>query len=342
MFHHNLRLIGEGMPWPDLTIIPDIDSCHLAWFGDAATPPWRTLRFLRFGHAELPLDQIQGALAQFVVAVLTRLAEMNVTATSLETEWERVTGLAPDEVQFCTAAGRMGLDPFAEDFDVDAALVDASHSLDSDLLTDFLNAVDPGRIAAGVQWVEQARSKVMAARTQTPRYLAELRGQQLVANSDEPPWSLGYRRAAAVREAVSLIPGERFPVLEYFRVLELAGDDLGLQAVGGLSGAGTPVVVSSQPGSSTSKGFLAARALWHQIQANGAPYLITNARTRKEKAERAFAAEVLAPAVGIRGLLPESQVVPAHAVESISRHYNVSPLLVQHQIENQLGLSIET
>lgn len=63
--------------------------------------------------------------------------------------------------------------------------------------------------------------------------------------------------------------------------------------------------------------------------------MLSAAGSQDEQAARAFAAELLAPAVGIRELLGGDRPDDV-AFESIARRFGVSPLVVQHQYDNQL------
>ncbi len=115
----------------------------------------------------------------------------------------------------------------------------------------------------------------------------------------------------------------------------LSGDfaDAGLQALGGSSGSGSATLVLT-PRKSQTKRFAAARALWHFGGPDRADrFLLTPARTSAYQAERAFAAEFLAPADGLRQILP---VVADDALEATATHFGVSPLLIRHQVDNQL------
>jgi len=79
------------------------------------------------------------------------------------------------------------------------------------------------------------------------------------------------------------------------------------------------------------------RALWHRLAADEPSFLITTAYTERQKIERAFAAELLAPAVGIEAGL---DVPPEEAVQEdlgiVAEHFGVSAILVEHQIDNQI------
>jgi Zn-dependent peptidase ImmA (M78 family) len=53
---------------------------------------------------------------------------------------------------------------------------------------------------------------------------------------------------------------------------------------------------------------------------------------------RAFPAELLAPAQGIRHMLDTLGEADDSALEAIAERYNVSPLVVRHQYENQIAV----
>lgn len=58
-------------------------------------------------------------------------------------------------------------------------------------------------------------------------------------------------------------------------------------------------------------------------------------RQYAERVERAFAAEFLAPAVGVAELL--QQDFTDSAIEKLALHYGVSPRVIEHQVENQVA-----
>ncbi len=70
-------------------------------------------------------------------------------------------------------------------------------------------------------------------------------------------------------------------------------------------------------------------------------FLITDSHTDRQQIERAFAAEMLAPASGIAQYLRQpDRPVTQDDVEEVATHFRVSPMLVQHQVENQLELIV--
>jgi len=60
-----------------------------------------------------------------------------------------------------------------------------------------------------------------------------------------------------------------------------------------------------------------------------------------ERIARAFAAELLAPAEGINRLLRNVDSDTDAALESVALEFNVSPLVVRHQFDNQLASTFD-
>jgi Zn-dependent peptidase ImmA (M78 family) len=67
-------------------------------------------------------------------------------------------------------------------------------------------------------------------------------------------------------------------------------------------------------------------------------FILSAARSYDDRVARAFAAELLAPAQGIRQMLDTAGEADDGALETVADRYNVSPLLVRHQYENQIAL----
>lgn len=126
----------------------------------------------------------------------------------------------------------------------------------------------------------------------------------------------------------------RCPVGGRFPVEEQPSGKLG--ALGGRTRNEEPKLVSnSVPGR-----FEYARAIWRLTQSDG-PFLITSARTLTQQAERAFAAELLAPADGIKTLLPpQTSVIDPGTFREIAREFEVQESVVEHQIQNRLSLDV--
>ena len=99
------------------------------------------------------------------------------------------------------------------------------------------------------------------------------------------------------------------------------------------SPSGAAVVVAPADCGFRQERFRLARALFlHQFAATPGRRLVTAAHTWDQQASRAFAAEFLAPAaalarhVGVR--------ISLRDIDVLADEYQVSPLVIEHQIEN--------
>jgi Zn-dependent peptidase ImmA (M78 family) len=77
--------------------------------------------------------------------------------------------------------------------------------------------------------------------------------------------------------------------------------------------------------------------MWHFVWEPGHYFVVTGAYTDRLKTERAFAAELLAPAAGIAERLGvDPRYATEEDLEEVAGHYGVQPLLISHQVRNQL------
>ena len=74
------------------------------------------------------------------------------------------------------------------------------------------------------------------------------------------------------------------------------------------------------------------------LQQDATYVLSTYGQSPSQKVSRAFAAELLAPARGIQqllGFVPDPDFAPA--IEYCANHFEVSTMVIEHQIQNQLS-----
>lgn len=114
------------------------------------------------------------------------------------------------------------------------------------------------------------------------------------------------------------------------------------QGLGAQSQKGIAAVILSGELRVASARFAEARALWHfMFRADEGPFLLTWAHGQTQRAERAFAAELLAPAAGLLEQLDRKPtIVSVDETEALADHFRVSPMVVEHQLENQLGATV--
>jgi hypothetical protein len=115
-----------------MVIVPDGNRTHLIWQADRPPRPAWPVRFLSSGERWVSSAEVQRELSIMISAVLTRLAEQGVGPTTLQKEWEVISNADPDEVSFCLAAARLGLDPYSDAERYGDSIIQASESLSPD------------------------------------------------------------------------------------------------------------------------------------------------------------------------------------------------------------------
>ncbi|MGH9066499.1 MAG: hypothetical protein ACRD0J_03120 [Acidimicrobiales bacterium] len=347
---NSLRSVGDGFAWPDLSVRRDGDAMQLRWSADREPHRGWPVRFLTSGTAWLGEDELRRALSDLVEATLTRLEESGLTATTLHKEWQALRDLDEDEVDFCQACGRLGVDPFAEDAELADVIATVYERLGSATGSDLLDAVGPNDLGPSLEWI--GRAQVFVSRSADPGISARWLALQKVdlathqptsiapASSRSPrifPYQVGYQRAALVRRSLDRPATEPFR-LEELPIVPLADGDSPTTAVQALSIVSPErsyarLVLGWKP-SPASELFVAARSLWSLWFDQGSVALLTGASSWRQQVSRAFAAELLAPAEGIQELLggrPATAWGPA-----IADHFGVSDLVIEHQVDNQL------
>lgn len=295
------------------------------------------------GPAEtLSRAQAEEQLATFIADVIAQLHTQGISGTAAQLRWNRVESSRQnqDEVIFCEAAGALGLDPYDIE-DASAELIEqAARLFCGEPLVEFLGGLRARaqRARDAIAWVEAAERR--------PRYrcrLPELRDAARQASHKslaraEPPWSLGYRRARALRDVLDWGPDHR--VRTYAAAASrlgaphfaLADSVDGLTALRSDKDDGVYLHVRKQGQSAASSHIFAfARAVGDAVcfpEQNRAAVNELHEAYR-QAAGRAFAAEFLAPAEEVLTLRSQGR-----DTASIASEFGVAPPLVERQIEN--------
>lgn len=336
---HDMRAAGDGFLWPRLLIVPEVRRTLLAWMADDA-PQAGVLRFVTEGRAWGSPEDVQTSLAGLVVAVIDRLHEAGVLGTFLEDEWRSIVGADEDEASFCDVAASLGLDPYDVDEPTASRVESLGEILGPELVVELAAAADPRRLREDVDWVGQGLKRISHKPGPAKGALAGLRGLRLHEDDDGLPWEIGWRQAHTVRKFLRIADTEPIGFDGMFAHRHIASADNALQALAsGVSGR-IEVVLGHQARLSGQR-FVEGRALWRSLRVQDRPYLLTTGATFEQRIERAFAAELLAPAAGLAKLIDSrGGVALADDVERVARRFKASPVVVGHQLENQLGIAV--
>ena len=338
---HSLRAVGEGGVLPDLMLFRDGDVLVARWFADQADSVHPHLRFVGHGQACIAVDEATHGLTEFVDCVLDRVDGLNAPELeSLRQDWAAITTTPPDEREFCTWSARLGLDPYDPDELTEhrESLLRASvSSLEGELRADLLDATTADALPTDARWIDVAHETALGSGLATANEPASLRG-----GNGSAAYETGYGCARVLREHLGASGGPVDDLRSLMRNLGWAQEPLlrteskpssSIDAVLDRSECGAPVVIAYQDGSIESERFRLARSLFlHHFSATSARRLVTAAHTWDQRASRAFAAELLAPASAlaehIRGPVSFSDV------DDLGHEFGVSPLVIEHQIDN--------
>lgn len=341
--HHSIRASGDGFAWPDLLIVPDDSQTRLVWGDDSAHSSRWPIRFLTRGDHRARSEQVQQELEIVVTATLTRLAEQGVAGTVLEKEWAAIQQTDPDEADYCRAAARLGLDPYSDAEPYEQDILQAAQTLSGQVLTDFLDAVSPEHIGRALVWISSLRSTIEGRQAAIPppdaEVLQDLRAaaRRHWASVSTFPWVVGYEQARVIRGQLAPDNTTRLPVDRYVTSIARKAPDVSLQALGAGASHLHPLVAIGQNRPATSTRFTLSRALWHYIWDDSPLFVVTAAHTHRQRIERAFAAELLAPAEGIAQLLESRpEAASQEELEQIAHRYGVSSMVIEHQVRNHL------
>ncbi len=347
---HSIRASGDGFAWPDLLIVPDDHETRLVWGSRRVHRSNWPVRFLTNGDVRVRSQHVRQELELLVTGTLTRLSEQGITGTVLEKEWAAIQQTDQDEAEYCRAAARLGLDPYSDAEPYEQDIIRAAETLSGYLLTDFLDAVSPTYMGKALRWITsmqatvEGREKVRVSRGKgrfpesDVGVVQELRARVPESTFESPrPWDIGYQQARIVRSQVAPDSRVKFAVDRYVTARIRKAPDVNLQALGAGADHASSVVVIGQDRPATSNRFTLSRALWHRIWDDSPLFVVTTAHTNRQQIERAFAAELLAPAEGIAQLLESPpEAASQEELEQIAQRYGVSSMVIEHQLRNRL------
>jgi hypothetical protein len=339
---HNTRGAGNGMPWPDLTLVSEGEATRAVWHsgpGLAGQP----IGFLGNGDAYLRSAQFLDELTRFVDQVIDRLREVRVDDTPLAKEWRALRDTDNEEAAFASAAARLGLDPYSMSAAAQDNLVAISESIDDLLMDEFLDSADPDDLQSAYSWLERARNK--AANLTSGRISAssvDLAGVWVTRKAvrEEKPWQRGYNGAREVRRMLGVEPTRRLDIDSLVSEVRLVGRPGGLEGFTQIDTANRAVLVlPSGRRLQTAVRFAQARSLGLLLSSERQEHLLDPVSTDLTKESRAFAAELLAPAAGVAEYLSNLRSVTDAAFDAVAAHFKTSSLVVRHQYENQVVTS---
>jgi hypothetical protein len=340
---HNLRFAREGFALPDLELFSEDSMVRAVW--KPYRPTSAPVRFLDEGFALLNRNAVVSEIQGFVGKVVARLESQSVSRTSLADEWTAIRETSGAQKEFCETAGALGLDPYDLEDKQAHEILSIAKSLPVELKREFFLAADSTMLTGQARWVSNCLRQLKSYETKTK--LAGKKGLYRTQAQSSTPWQSGYDLARKFREEFRLgnptkplsldkLCGLKKGNLPVIRV----GEERQLDAVARLATDLGPRVATPKARES-SKSYLLARALCEYLCSNSEESaLLTRVSSDRQKRNRAFAAELLAPADGIRKLLSGSRIARDEVAE-VAAHLAVSEWLVEHQVQNHRIATVE-
>lgn len=346
---HNLKFAAEGFALPDLLIQPEGSQVILEW--KPLERPACGVTFLDAGRIVLCRSDVEEALAKFNDTVVKRLSDQGVPETFLSEEWKAISEADMEELDFCKAVGRLGEDPYARHIESgEATLLELADVFPSETVEEFLAAVDwPDVKKSGQQLKQFADSAATVHLDLQPmlEFRENTRQQQSSFLSGGAPWKQGYEWAIFLREKLELSPNDALPPEDQLGKLFGVKPDEWKKAISGnllgcdfISAAATPTsdnfpLFAMSSHYDVNRVFALCRGIFEYFVSNSnVTGLATSAYSERQKRNRAFAAEFIAPKLGIQERLAADSIVSEEEVAGIAEYFKTSEYVIRNQIQN--------
>ena len=217
--HHCLRAAETGLFLPYLHIYGNGPGVSVYWSeDDPQTCPNAPGHFLYSGFAQLDTRQAMTAVGEFVSKVLAWCDGVSdARIDRLRADWNAITGADGQEQEFCRAAGRLGLDPYAIG-DWTAGLAEFLSTrlgprAEDAIVEDLLESVDPMSASLSWEWASTVERSFGLSAGTMPQIDA---GSEFRTAKDQ-----GYFVARQLRNIAGLAPDQ--PVDEIGALSRAAG-----------------------------------------------------------------------------------------------------------------------
>jgi IrrE N-terminal-like domain len=277
-----------------------------------------------------------------IEAVVERLGKMpegdRGIGSRLGPEWEILKNVLANEEQkaFCERAARLGYDPFSVQDSIAEQIEGLRSVLPEPMIDDFCDAIPLSQIASGADAVRTFIESAVSVAPAPARWNDVPRSAH--ASNSDTPWRDGYQQAATFRAFLALNGHTPDDLEEFlsrtmgdFRVRDFPAPSR-IDAISSLFRGSAPVFGIPSHLRADKRRFVIARAIGDFLSF-GHSSLVTRGQTEHQQRNRAFAAEFLAPAHSIRERLPNA-TVDEEDVEELAAEFQVSPIVIRHQIQN--------
>ena len=341
LLSHSMAAVGCGFVWPAIEFNSDGHSIGIH-VHQAGAEVWEPIKYEAASASyQVAAAAFDKAVAGLIDLTLQRLHDLGHPRTPLGILWSDIQAERADpEVQaWREAEARLGYDAD----EAPASLVG--------LIERFKGEVGKGaayEVLPVLRPKEEERLKTLRALSATNGLKARFRVQQRKPRSldSAPPWQLGYDLAQQVRDETGYKAG---PIAdahladvmgvgrENFAGIQPITDCISLGARGR---SGDDFNLHFRKTWSTPQRFEAARFIADYLLSsiNDIWLPLTDQTTFRQKVQRAFATEFLAPIAELEDFV--SQDFSDDRIDSAAKHFDISPLAIKRHLANhQLSAS---
>jgi len=338
---HTMTMIGAGYVWPNLTIFSDGVRTVLV-SRPSVRPDAKPFRYFGSNATVVPSTLFESALDAFLVLILGRLSARGINGTNLEHLWEdlRIERSEPGLARRRRLEALMGFDPDeADDATLERLIAESdqvgSAAIDEIAADSSVSEPEPLSLA-GLMDV----ARVYGRRGSRRDRVQSIVGSDTRIDPAVPAWQVGARLAQSLRRQEHLnghpISSERLAQLS-----GLSRDSI----VADRKNSAQLSFVLDQPASSdfdvvlrskweTGRRFEVARLLVDQfLSPDDKLHPATRALTYRQKAQRSFAAEFLAPFDVVDDMLDDDY--SAEKQEEVANHFMVSEMTINSMLKNR-------
>lgn len=338
---HGISGAREGYAYPDLQVFPYGRLTFLAW--TRGRSPWTDVEFLDWGGLWIDSSEFRDRSAELIDRVIRRLLSLGVEGTLLQEEWETIQGADRDEVVFCEAAAGLGWDPYDIGDRERSLVLELGDTLSGAVLEEAIAAFSARSLMTECSAIASA---IGDAKTNALPWEPLASMDHELLRTGPTPWEAGYDLARDVRRALRL-DGQPLPSMARIAdaidaepaLLDELTEPVDFKAAPLVDGVITwnddrfPAFGFRGFSGDESKRFHLCRALGEVFASPGTDMLLTRAHSERQQRNRAFAAEFLAPAAGLKRQLSRP-VVDGDDIEELAAVFGVSPWVIVHQIRN--------
>ena len=347
-FAHSMSAIGEGYAWPNLTIASD--GYQTAIVSDPTHDDRAIFRYISGQTILIPAKILESAIDHYMSSILTRLDGDGIQGTNLQSLWSELTAerQQSETAFFRRMEARLGCDPDeldqsalrsrwlgdADRFGTGALEELASHVAYTGAQSEVMSADHIIEIAYQNGFDADRRDAVGLDLPDTEMELGDVEA-----------WRVGEERARRLQLQEGLDAEKR---VSNELLASLAGVTeralLDPRPIGEMSFflndgdfADRVVLASSWE---TGRRFALARLVGDRLFGwEDSLYPATRSYSYRQKAQRAFAAELLSPFEAVNNMLGADD--SEERQNEIAQHYNVSPRTIESMLVNKGRISRE-